>query len=96
VYKEPRDTAWIRTKDPQLSLPLRFHAIFRCLIVWTIPLPYLLQDLGNRRLVSTPSSFEAWLGISILKLSPNLTIYMFKISQEPLQLLNLKADALSG
>jgi len=32
-------------------------------------------DLGHSRLVSTPSSFEAWLGIAILKVSPNLRVY---------------------
>ncbi len=45
-------------------------------VVWTIPSPYL-SILGARRLVSTPSlslfANGAWLGISILKPSPNLT-----------------------
>jgi len=33
---------------------------------------YLNLLCGSLRQVSTPSSFDAWLGISILKRSPNL------------------------
>jgi hypothetical protein len=32
-------------------------------------------SLGHSRLVSTPSPFEAWLGIASSKVSPNLRVY---------------------
>jgi len=37
--------------------------------------------VGAPRLVSTPSSYDAWLGIAILQVSPNLRSYTHKVSQ---------------
>ena len=41
----------------------------------------ILLSLGVPRLVSTPSSCDAWLGITILQVSPNLRNYTHKVSQ---------------
>jgi hypothetical protein len=68
-----------RTGTPEsegFSYHYSFHYQIALFVVWTIPSPYL-SILGARRLVSTPSlslfANGAWLGIGILKRSPNLT-----------------------
>lgn len=38
------------------------------------------NDLGGHRLVSTPSSYEAWLGIVYLRVPPNLMAFTLWIS----------------
>ena len=38
------------------------------------------NDLGGHRLVSTPSSYEAWLGIIYLRVPPNLMAFTLWIS----------------
>ena len=70
-------TGWARTSDLLLSLPLRLSPPAR-FVVWTIP----SSVLDGSRLVSTPScilhhSKQAWLGVGILKRSPNLTAFTY-------------------
>ena len=57
----------------QLSLP---HRVCGLDYTFTITIA-----LGVPRLVSTPSSYDAWLGIAILQVSPNLRNYTHKVSQ---------------
>jgi hypothetical protein len=57
----------------QLSLPHRV-----CGLDYPFTIPF---SLGAPRLVSTPSSYDAWFGIAILQVSPNLRSYTHKISQ---------------
>ena len=65
----------------QVSLPLRF-----CGLDYTFT---ILFSLGAPRLVSTPSSCDAWLGIAILQVSPNLRSVTHKVSQMRLNFLSL-------
>ena len=66
-----------------------FHYQIALFVVWTIPSPYR-SILGARRLVSTPSlslfANGAWLGISILQPSPNLTGSTSTVSRRALKL----------
>ena len=55
-----------------------FVAFSVCGLDYTFTIPF---GLGVPRLVSTPSSCDAWLGIAILQVSPNLRNYTHKISQ---------------
>ena len=66
-------------KCPQDFLTIySFHCHFRvCSLDYTLTISF---DLGPPCLVSTPSSFEAWLGITILKASPNLRSSTKKVS----------------
>jgi len=50
--------------------------------LWSgLSLYHISKDLGTSRKVSTPSSYDAWLGIAILKGSPNLRSFTYKVSQ---------------
>ena len=44
-------------------------------MVWTLSSPVL----GGKCQVSTPSSYEAWLGVAIGKVSPNLLAFSIRI-----------------
>ncbi len=75
----------IGTERLELSWPKPTD--FRTTIVFTTlsvcGLDYLFTiavALGAPRLVSTPSSCDAWLGIAILQVSPNLRSYTHKVS----------------
>ena len=50
----------------------------------------IASALGSCRQVSTPSSFDAWLGIRILHPSPTLTSYIWKVSQSKLKFLQVR------
>ena len=55
-----------------------FTTLSVCGLDYTFIIPF---SLGVPRLVSTPSSCDAWLGIAILQVSPNLRNYTHKVSQ---------------
>ena len=55
-----------------------FTTLSVCGLDYTFTIPF---SLGVPRLVSTPSSYDAWLGIAILQVSPNLRNYTHKVSQ---------------
>lgn len=55
-----------------------FLALSVCGLDYTFTIPF---GLGAPHLVSTPSSCDAWLGIAILQVSPNLRSYTHKVSQ---------------
>ena len=55
-----------------------FTTLSVCGLDYTFTIPF---GLGVPRLVSTPSSCDAWLGIAILQVSPNLRNYTHKVSQ---------------
>ena len=55
-----------------------FTTLSVCGLDYTFTVPF---GLGVPRLVSTPSSCDAWLGIAILQVSPNLRNYTHKVSQ---------------
>ena len=68
-----------RAYAQQIFLPLRLSPPHRvCGLDYTFTIPL---GLGVPRLVSTPSSYDAWLGIAILQVSPNLRNYTHKVSQ---------------
>ena len=54
-----------------------FTTLSVCGLDYTFTIPF---GLGVPRLVSTPSSCDAWLGIAILQVSPNLRNYTHKVS----------------
>ena len=54
-----------------------FVAFSVCGLDYTFTIPF---GLDVPRLVSTPSSYDAWLGIAILQVSPNLRNYTHKVS----------------
>ena len=55
-----------------------FTTLLVCGLDYTFIIPF---GLDVPRLVSTPSSCDAWLGIAILQVSPNLRNYTHKVSQ---------------
>ena len=55
-----------------------FTTLSVCGLDYTFIIPF---GLDVPRLVSTPSSYDAWLGIAILQVSPNLRNYTHKVSQ---------------
>ena len=56
--------------------------VFTTLSVCGLDYPFTIPfGLGAPRLVSTPSSYDAWLGIAILQVSPNLRRDTHKVSQ---------------
>ena len=55
-----------------------FTTLSVCGLDYTFTIPF---GLGVPRLVSTPSSCDAWLGIAILQVSPNLRNCTHKVSQ---------------
>ena len=67
---------------PQWSTDFLTTTSFLALTVCGLDYPFTIPfGLGAPRLVSTPSSCDAWLGIAILQVSPNLRSYTHKISQ---------------
>ena len=54
-----------------------FTTLSVCGLDYTFIIPF---GLDVPRLVSTPSSYDAWLGIAILQVSPNLRNYTHKVS----------------
>ena len=48
-----------------------------CSLDYTFSLSF---DLGGHHLVSTPSSYEAWLGIVYLRVLPNLMSFTLEVS----------------
>ena len=75
---------------PQWSTDFLTTTSFLALTVCGLDYPFTIPfGLGAPRLVSTPSSCDAWLGIAILQVSPNLRSYTHKISQMRLNFLSL-------
>ena len=63
--------------------------VFTTLSVCGLDYPFTIAiALGAPRLVSTPSSYDAWLGIAILQVSPNLRSDTHKVSQMRLNYLS--------
>jgi len=65
--KSPTGTERVELPIDILAYHYSFHYPFILwFVVWTFSLPYHQSDLGTSRKVSTPSSFDAWLGIVIV------------------------------
>ena len=83
----------VRTLRPTgFSYHYSFHYCrpFGACVAWSgLYLHRIITDLDAHRQVSTPSSYEAWLGITILKASPNLMGSTLKVSYEALKFLLL-------
>ena len=69
------EPTWISPRD--FLTTIVFTTISVCSLDFILTITFVL---GSCRQVSTPSYFYAWLGISILKPSPNLTGSTLKVS----------------
>ena len=80
-----------RTLTPSLATDflttMTFATISVCSLDFTLT---IACALGSCRQASTPSSFDAWLGIRILHPSPTLTSYIWKVSQSKLKFLQVR------